>query len=337
MFVNKASSLLTRGVAVRSRNVRTPWCHLHSEGNPQKVFTSKRIMIVGLTVVAAGCMVGYNEYNQLSKRNRMRTLKLLHTEVTAARDAVGDGENLKALEHYKQARFHVDFTKMSTTEIHNQVFLNIVEQLGHLAYELERWDEAEQYLTQAEAVVLENDMDQDGDNYLHVLLELAVVDMNKGRPREAYSRFVKCVDRLEKKLEPHDINDEGYPQRLKLFGIALSEYGNFLLQNGDPVSALEAFSKSLNICRSVLGPSHEQTSVLANNLATVYEELGDFDEAARYAEKAVEIAQSSAPHYLGVYKRNLGQILLHKGDSIAGRKLIEEASQILASEDKKAK
>ena len=56
-----------------------------------------------------------------------------------------------------------------------------------------------------------------------------------------------------------------------------------------------------------------QTSVLANDLATVYDEKGRYNKAIRLAEKAIKIAGETAPENLATYKYNLGHILMHAG------------------------
>lgn len=53
--------------------------------------------------------------------------------------------------------------------------------------------------------------------------------------------------------------------------------------------------------------------MLANDLATVYDEKGKLDKAIRLAEKAIKIASETAPGNLATYKYNLAHILMHKG------------------------
>lgn len=54
--------------------------------------------------------------------------------------------------------------------------------------------------------------------------------------------------------------------------------------------------------------------MLANDLATVYDEKGRYNKAIRLAEKAIRIATETSPEYLATYKYNLGHILMHKGN-----------------------
>lgn len=59
-----------------------------------------------------------------------------------------------------------------------------------------------------------------------------------------------------------------------------------------------------------------QTSVLANDLATVYDEKGRYNKAERLARKAIKIARETAPANLATYNYNLGAILMHKGKAV---------------------
>ena len=56
-----------------------------------------------------------------------------------------------------------------------------------------------------------------------------------------------------------------------------------------------------------------KTSVLINDLATVYDEEGRYNKAERLAQKAIDIAKETSPENLPAYTYNLGAILMHKG------------------------
>ena len=56
-----------------------------------------------------------------------------------------------------------------------------------------------------------------------------------------------------------------------------------------------------------------QTSVITNDLATVYDEKGRYNKAERLANKAISIAKTTSPENLPAYTYNLGAILMHKG------------------------
>jgi len=276
---------------------------------PRMPSTTQLVVGIGIGVVATGCVIAYNKQKDVNAK----VFQQLHTQVMTARDAVQAGKYEEALNYYKEARYTVNFAKMSTAEVQSKIFINIVDQLGHLAYELEHWDEAATYLDQAEMAMLQSDTHQDDDTrFQEVQIMLAVIDTKRGRKADALKRFNACITTLEKTVDEHDTRAKGYSRRLELYGLAMTEYATHLKEIGELQSSKEAFSKVLNICQSVLGPTHEQTSVLYNDLATVHDELGEFDEAIRAAKKAIKIAKKSAPHFLDHYESNLAQIRQNK-------------------------
>jgi len=284
-----------------------------------------------------GCLVGFDNYNRERKQQNKNILEL-HATVMSAQNAVQDGDNETALELYRRARIEVENTKLSTKSVHNTVLLNIVDQLGHLAYQLEHWEEADTYLNQAASVMLTTGVQKEDDKYLEVLLRLAVVDTRLQRKQQALERFNICITLLHKKIEDENIHTQGYSQRLELYGMALTEYAGYLKQLGELQASAEMFTKALNICTSLLGPQHQQTSVLYNDIATVYEELGRFDEALQLVEKAINIAGASdALQFLHTYKHNLAHILIHKGEEDEGYRILQELTNrtnVLNEEDR---
>jgi len=172
---------------------------------------------------------------------------------------------------------------------------------------------------------LECGIEKDDDSYLEVILRIAYIDTINGRRNDALERFTFCITTLENKISVQDIYSDKYSDRLVLYGMALTEYGTYTKKIGLLDASERSFSKALNVCRSVLGPNHEQTSVLANDLATVYDEKGKFNKAIRLAEKAIKIATETAPGNLATYKYNLAHILMHKGDMARARNALREA------------
>lgn len=296
------------------------------------IITKDRLILLGLGVLVVGCLVGYDRNNAQSRKHK-QLIKKLHTTVLAAQNAVKDEKYEEAISNYRDARKLIDQVKMSSTSVQNKVILNIVDQLGHLAYELENWDEAETFLSETEKIMLECGIEKDDDVYIEVILRLAKIDAIKNRQQQAMDRFNFCISHLESKISVHDIYSEDCQERLTLYGMTLTEYATYAREVGLLDESEKAFSKALNICRHVLGPTHEQTSVLANDLATVYDEKGRYNKAIRLAEKAIKIATETAPENLATYKYNLGHILMHKGDFGRARKALREALQLAEEND----
>lgn len=297
-----------------------------------KIITTDRIILLGLGVLVVGSLVGW-EANNKQQRKHSAMIKRLHSVVLSAQNAVKEEEYEEALKNYREARQLVEQVKMSSQSVQNKVILNIVDQLGHLAYELGNWLEAEQFLSETERIMLDCGITKDDDVYIEVILRLAKIDAINNRPTQAMERFQYCVSSLENKISVKDIYEEECSERLTLYGMTLTEYATFAREIGLLDVSEAAFSKALNICRHVLGPNHEQTSVLANDLATVYDEKGRYNKAIRLAEKAIKIASETAPENLATYKYNLAHILMHKGDFGRARKALREALQLAEEND----
>ncbi|XP_066921250.1 tetratricopeptide repeat protein 19, mitochondrial-like isoform X2 [Clytia hemisphaerica] len=260
-------------------------------------------------------------------------LKLLKSFADSLKNCVKDQKYEEAIAHYQEARQLVQQVKMSSQTVQNKVVLNIVDQLGHLAYELGNWAEAEILLNQTLHIMKQCGTTEEEDVYIEIVLRLAKIDTVYERKDDAIEKFEFCIANLESKISVVDIYSEECSERITLYGLVLTEYGTYTREIGLLDESEKAFSKALNICRNVLGPTHEQTSVLANDLATVYDEKGRYNKAIRLAEKAIRIASETSPENLATYKYNLGHILLHKGDLKRARKALREALQIAEEND----
>jgi len=309
------------------QNKRTSTTRPQSGLQITELITKDRLILLGLGVIVVGCLVGWDKISAKSRQHKI-LVKKLHTTVLNAQNAVKDEKYEEAIQLYREARKLVDHVTMSSKKVQNKVILNIADQLGHLAYELGNWDEAEVFLKETERVMLDCGVEKDDDVYIEIMLRLAKIDAVFERKKEAMDRFSFCITNLENKISVKDIYNEECSERLTLYGMVLTEFGTYTRLLGMLDESEKSFSKALNICRSVLGKNHEQTSVLANDLATVYDEKGRYNKAIRLAEKAIKIATETAPENLATYKYNLGHILMHKGDLGRARIALREALQI---------
>jgi len=296
------------------------------------IVTKDRLILLGFGVLIVGCLIGWEGYHNQSRQNT-KQMHELHAIVIKAENCVKDQKYEEAIAHYQQARQLVQQVKMSSQTVQNKVVLNIVDQLGHLAYELGNWAEAEILLNQTLHIMKQCGTTEEEDVYIEIVLRLAKIDTVYERKDDAIEKFEFCIANLESKISVVDIYSEECSERITLYGLVLTEYGTYTREIGLLDESEKAFSKALNICRNVLGPTHEQTSVLANDLATVYDEKGRYNKAIRLAEKAIRIASETSPENLATYKYNLGHILLHKGDLKRARKALREALQIAEEND----
>jgi len=333
LVTNKHSRLQITNKRLYSSESRPPMSSLLI---PATV-TRDRIYLLGIGVVIVGCLVAWEKTRKTSRQHK-EGIKKLHSTVLTAQNAVKDGNYEEAIQLYRNARIYVDQCRMSSESAQNKVILNIVDQLGHLAYELGNYEEAEKFLKETKTVMLHCGIEEDDDSYVEVIMRLASVDSINDRREDALEKYNFCITTLEKKISVQEIYCDEYSDRLTLYGMALTAFGTYTKQLGLLDASERAFSKALNVCRSVLGPNHEQTSVLANDLATVYDEKGKLDKAIRLAEKAIKIASETAPGNLATYKYNLAHILMHKGDMSRARNALREALHLAEeNEDRETK
>ena len=97
---------------------------------------------------------------------------------------------------------------------------------------------------------------------------------------------------------------------------------------GDYEEALAQHRAVFEQALEVLGPEHRQIARMHANLAAVLAHLGQIDEAAEHAEKAVEIQRARFPgkHPVAVDLLNsLGAMRVHQGRAEDARATLEEA------------
>jgi tetratricopeptide (TPR) repeat protein len=179
------------------------------------------------------------------------------------------------------------------------------------------------YLREAEKLMIESNYAQNEQAFLEIRLMRAITDGQLGRRNEALGGFHICLKVLEENIT--DIADPNNIERSNLYGLALHEYGTYAKTIGQLDESELAFSKALDVAKVVLGPTHEQTSVVANDLATIYDEKGRYNKAERLAQKAIRIATGPQPEKLATYNFNLGSIVLHKGDVSRARRIFRDA------------
>eukprot|EP00795_Rhopilema_esculentum_P014456 gene14456-5518_t len=306
---NRAEFLLrTRGVA--------------SFDLPANVVNKDRLILVGL-----GAVFGAYLYFDSKKRSEnlifVKKVQEIHDSVTKAQSYVNEGNYEEAIKLYKTA---VDLVKSEPEDnVSRTVTLEIVDQLANLAYELNHWQEAEELFKEVLQRMLDVGSEKESDAVIEASLKLAKVYSYLGNMELATEGFQFCMDTLENKIQAmQDIPDD----TLALLGMTLTEYGTHFKAIGRLDESERAFSRALAIAKQVLGPSHEQTSVITNDLATVYDEKGRYNKAERLVQKAISIARTTSPENLPAYTYNLGAILMHKGEFSRAKKALRQALRL---------
>ncbi|MEZ5402963.1 MAG: tetratricopeptide repeat protein [Bryobacteraceae bacterium] len=136
-------------------------------------------------------------------------------------------------------------------------------------------------------------------------------------------------------LVPHAQSAAGHAERLEAgldaVGRLWNDTGLFQLQRALLSPAKAALESALRIDERVYGPDHRNVATLANNLATIFHDLGDLPAAREWTERALRIGERVyGPDHPNVARdaSNLGQILQALGDLPAAREWTERALRI---------
>lgn len=174
---------------------------------------------------------------------------------------------------------------------------------------------------------------QPNDNAIvEVSLKLAVLYASQQRNTEAETGYQFCIDTLESKMKAASVTD---PDVNVLLGMSADAYSRFLIGRGEYSAAIDNLHKALKIAKNALGENHEQIAVLMNDIAAVSSLLNDLDTAQRSLEHAVAIGEQVQSVHLATLYYNLAQVLDHKNDFAAARKLYHKALKVAKQIDDK--
>lgn len=165
-----------------------------------------------------------------------------------------------------------------------------------------RISEVEKYLTRA---LSEAEYDNDRESMLAIQNELIGFHRTTGEHDKALY-FCRQALRLAKQMEIEDTVP---------YGTTLMNVANANRAAGNLLEALSYYKQVEEIYVSQLGPHDILIASYYNNLALVYQELGDFDKAVDALEKALKIIErhENAGTEIAATYANLGESLLRAG------------------------
>lgn len=120
------------------------------------------------------------------------------------------------------------------------------------------------------------------------------------------------VNNIEE-LDFHDISDEKRNE-LALLGWSYDWFAKHLLTMNDYSAAAVMLHKAYEISVKVLGPLHDQTLILLNDIGTTLAMNNSPDEGKKYIKKAVEGAITNHSSELASFYVNLGLVYLKLRD-----------------------
>uniref|UniRef100_A0A8B9CCA6 Tetratricopeptide repeat protein 19, mitochondrial n=1 Tax=Anser brachyrhynchus TaxID=132585 RepID=A0A8B9CCA6_9AVES len=171
----------------------------------------------------------------------------------------------------------------------------------------------------------------DDNAVLEMSLKLASIYAAQKQHKLALAGYEFCILTLEEKIAkqkdlPEDVlsAEEKANTRL-LLGMSLDSYARYLLNINQLPVAQKMYEKALQISKDVQGETHPQTVVLMNDLATVLDAQGHYDEAYSYVKRAAELAKETQHPEEHMVLNNLAAILMHKKDFLQARQVYKEA------------
>ncbi|XP_051492108.1 tetratricopeptide repeat protein 19, mitochondrial isoform X2 [Apus apus] len=196
--------------------------------------------------------------------------------------------------------------------------------MANVAYMQGQLDNAEKLYKASMSYLLAGDTKEDDNAILEMSLKLASIYAAQKQHKLALAGYEFCILTLEEKItKEKDLPEDVLPAEEKantrlLLGMSLDSYARYLFSINQLPVAQKMYEKALQISNEVRGENHPQTVVLMNDLATVLDAQGHYDEAHSCVKRAAELAKETQHPEEHMVLNNLAAILMHKasgGDS----------------------
>ncbi|XP_077336428.1 tetratricopeptide repeat protein 19, mitochondrial isoform X2 [Lithobates pipiens] len=201
-----------------------------------------------------------------------------------------------------------------------------------------QYDNAEKLFKTTMVYMLESGIKQDDNSFLEISLKLASIYASQNKKDLAVAGYQFCILSLEEKTKmekdlPQDIltAEEKTNTRL-LLGLSLDSYARYLVSQSQLLHAQVMLERALHISKEEQGDLHPQTITLLNDLATVMEAQGRYDEAYGFVSQALPLAEKADHPDYHILLTNMATILMHQG----GMKHLADAEGIFREALKKA-
>uniref|UniRef100_A0A8C4W7X5 Tetratricopeptide repeat protein 19, mitochondrial n=1 Tax=Gopherus evgoodei TaxID=1825980 RepID=A0A8C4W7X5_9SAUR len=193
------------------------------------------------------------------------------------------------------------------------------------------YDLAEKLFKAAMSFLLAGDMKQDDNAIIEISLKLASIYAAQNQHKLALAGYEFCILTLDEKIAKYrDLPEDVLPAEERanthlLLGLCLDSYGRYLLANKQLSGAQRMYERALQISKEVQGDTHPQTVVLMNDLATVLDAQGLYDEAYTHVKRASELAKQTEHPEEHMVLNNLAGILMHREDFLQAKEVYRKA------------
>lgn len=254
------------------------------------------------------------EKSKLSDEQKIK--KMNPTEILIAKGVLSmcDQDYTKANELFHKA------LRLSQDENNEEQETLILNLLASNFFEADDFDNAEKLFIDLIKRMIANNVEPTDPAILELSLKLAsIYSKNKLTHEKAIKGFKFVINSLLLRLEDivinvgdldvKDLSDDKKDQ-LALLGWSYDWFAKHLLSINDYNGAAEMLKKALEISSKVLGPNHDQTLILLNDVGTTMAMNNDPEEGKTFLQKAVEGAIESQSKELASFYVNLGLVNL---------------------------
>ncbi|NXW31203.1 TTC19 protein, partial [Phaetusa simplex] len=203
--------------------------------------------------------------------------------------------------------------------------------MANVAFMQGQLDNAEKLYKASMSYLLAGETKEDDNAILEMSLKLASIYAAQKQHKLALAGYEFCILTLEEKIaKQKDLPEDVLPAEEKantrlLLGMSLDSYARYLLSINQLPVAQKMYEKALQISNDVQGETHPQTVVLMNDLATVLDAQGHYDEAYSCVKRAAELAKETQHPEEHMVLNNLAAILMHKEDFLQAKQVYKEA------------
>ncbi|XP_042713899.2 tetratricopeptide repeat protein 19, mitochondrial isoform X3 [Chrysemys picta bellii] len=187
------------------------------------------------------------------------------------------------------------------------------------------------YDLMANLAFLRGQLDSDDNAIIEMSLKLASIYAAQNQHKLALAGYEFCILTLDEKIAKYkDLPEDVLPAEERantylLLGLCLDSYGRYLLANKQLPGAQRMYERALQISKEVQGDTHPQTVVLMNDLATVLDAQGLYEEAYTHVKRASELAKQTEHPEEHMVLNNLAGILMHKEDFLQAKEVYRKA------------
>lgn len=181
--------------------------------------------------------------------------------------------------------------------------------MANNAYESGDFRKAEKLFKETIRHIINDGIPPNNNAIIHISAKLACLYGMFNDDLKAKEGFKFCTSSLKEKL----IKGADDFDTKALYCLTLSWYGEYLHSRANNVEALNLFQESLEISKSINGPSHPHSLLQLNNMAAAYSVLNQLDDAANCLKEAINLSKGQLEYTsvdLPYYYINLVNIYL---------------------------